>query len=95
MGSDSDFAELFGREFPLLAGYCTGGSGSYTARLLVSTDGGGHWPTAGTDPQQLTQTGGPAWLGFENPQVGRWIGDPHGIWNTSDGGRHWTDLPFP
>lgn len=73
----------------------TGGSGSYTARLLVSTDGGGHWTTAGTDPQQLTQTGSPAWLGFENPQVGRWIGDPHGIWNTSDGGRHWTDLPFP
>lgn len=73
----------------------TGGSGSYTARLLVSTDAGGHWTTAATDPQQLTQTGNPAWLGFENPQVGRWIGDPHGIWNTSDGGRHWTRLSFP
>lgn len=73
----------------------TGGAGSYTARLLVSTDGGGHWSTAATDPQQLTQSGTPGWLGFETPAVGRWIGDPHGIWDTTDGGRHWRYRAFP
>lgn len=73
----------------------TGGSGSYTATLLISSDAGKRWTTAATDPQQLTQTGSPAWLGFENPQVGHWVGDPHDIFNTSDGGQHWTRLPFP
>ncbi len=72
----------------------TGGAGAETARLLVSTDAGEHWTTAGTDTQQLTQDGVPAWLGFETSQVGRWISDPHSVWTTHDGGRHWIQTAF-
>ena len=67
-----------------------GGAGSVTARLLVSTDGGRHWTTAAGDTQPVAQGGIPAWLGFETASVGRWVGDPHSIWTTVDGGLHWT-----
>ena len=70
------------------------GTGSLTAQLVISTDGGQHWSTAATDNQQTGQASAPAWLGFETSTVGRWIGDPHGIWTTGDGGRHWVRLPF-
>ncbi len=73
----------------------TSGAGTFTAQLLVSTDEGQRWTAAATDTQQLTQTGVPAWLGFETTHVGRWIGDPHSIWATNDGGLHWTQTPFP
>ena len=80
----------------------TGGNGRYTARLLVTTDGGKHWFTAATDTQRLTTnaldpaTGSaPAWLGFESRLTGHWLADPHGIWTTTDGGRHWTRTAFP
>jgi len=69
------------------------GGGSFQAKLFVSTDGGRHWRTARIDPQQIEQSV-PAWLGFETAQVGRWIGDPHGIWTTYDGGQHWTRWAF-
>lgn len=72
----------------------TYGAGPDTAELLVSTDMGLHWATAASDPQQFTQLGVPAWLGFETSQVGRWIGDPHSVWTTQDGGKHWVQLPF-
>lgn len=68
----------------------TSGGGSDTARLLVSTDGGQRWSTAATDTQQVTVEGVPAWLGFQTPTVGTWVGDSHGIWNTFDGGSRWT-----
>lgn len=67
----------------------TGGRGAFTARLLVSTDGGQKWTTAATETQQITQMGIPAWLGFETPQVGWWVAGPHSVWGTVDGGR-WT-----
>jgi photosystem II stability/assembly factor-like uncharacterized protein len=28
-------------------------------------------------------------LGFENTTVGRWVGDPYHLWETTDGGVHW------
>ena len=72
----------------------TGGSGAFTAQNLVSIDGGQHWTTAATETQQVTQLGVPAWLGFETSQVGRWIGGPHSLWSTNDGGLHWTRTVF-
>ncbi len=72
----------------------TGGSGAFTTQILVSTDGGQHWTTAAMETQQITQLGVPAWLGFETPMVGRWIGGPHSLWSTNDGGLHWTRATF-
>lgn len=73
------------------------GSGTLMARLLVSTDAGHRWRTAATDTQNraasVRQT--PAWLGFETSRFGSWIGDPHGVWRTHDGGRHWDRTAFP
>ena len=91
---------LVGAASPTNVAVATGaisGNGSFfTARLLVSTDSGAHWTTAATDTEQLTQTpaGVPAWLGFETSRVGRWVGDPHNVWTTLDGGRHWTKSAF-
>jgi photosystem II stability/assembly factor-like uncharacterized protein len=72
----------------------TGGNGTFTARLLVSTDGGQHWVAAATDTQRLAIGVGPAWLGFQTPLVGHWLADPHAIWTTTDGGLHWTKSAF-
>jgi len=73
----------------------TSGAGPFTAQVFVSTDGGQRWTRAASDSQQITSMGVPAWLGFETSQVGRWIGDPHSVWTTDDGGNHWTQAPFP
>jgi photosystem II stability/assembly factor-like uncharacterized protein len=75
------------------------GNGTDTAQLLITADGGRSWVTAATDTQNLSAgnpiTGNaPAWLGFETPQVGHWLGDPHGIWTTTDGGQHWSRTAF-
>jgi len=74
------------------------GNGTTTARLLLTTDGGRHWVTAATDTQNLPAptiaTGTPAWLGFETPLAGQWLGDPHGIWTTTDGGLRWIRTAF-
>lgn len=66
------------------------GTGAFTARLLVSTDAGRHWSTAATDTQRVTRSGVPAWLGFQSTTDGRWIGDPHHVWTTTDGAAHWS-----
>jgi photosystem II stability/assembly factor-like uncharacterized protein len=72
-----------------------GGGGAFTARVVTSTDSGRHWVTTATDAQQLSMQGlPPSGLGFESSQVGWWIGDPHTIWITRDGGAHWTPVPF-
>ncbi len=71
-----------------------GGAGTYTTELQVTTDGGRDWVTAATDTQNLSAGSAPAWLGFETPLSGQWLGDPHGIWTTSDGGLHWTRAAF-
>ncbi len=73
----------------------TGGSGAFTARLLVTTDAGRHWNTAATETQQILQVGVPAWLGFATPRIGRWISALHSIWTTKDSGLHWTRTRFP
>ena len=73
----------------------TGGNGIWTSRLLVTTDGGRHWEVGATDVQDLGSGGNdPAWIGFETPLAGQWLGDPHGIWRTADGGLHWTRTAF-
>jgi hypothetical protein len=75
------------------------GNGTTTARLLLTTDGGRHWVTAATDTQNLPAPDiamgtAPAWLGFETPLAGQWLGDPHGIWTTTDGGLRWIRTAF-
>ncbi len=70
------------------------GAGPYTPRLLLSTDAGNRWRTVATDPQQLTQEGAPAWLGFQSPRFGSWLADPHAVWSTADGGANWTKTAF-
>jgi photosystem II stability/assembly factor-like uncharacterized protein len=63
---------------------------------MLSTDGGTHWSTVVSDREQLHPTtpnyGG--YLGFQNSLVGRWVGYPHAIWTTTDGGRNWTQRRF-
>jgi len=77
-----------------IASGATGGSGAYTARLLVTTDGGRRWVTVATDTQDLAADGAPAWAGFETTLAGQWLGDPHGVWTTADGGLRWTRTAF-
>jgi photosystem II stability/assembly factor-like uncharacterized protein len=72
------------------------GSGPFTYRLAVSTDGGRRWSTAVTGTTQLMpQAPGTAFLGFEDPTTGRWISDARHIWTTHDGGLHWLQRAFP
>lgn len=71
------------------------GEDSYTEQVVVSSAQGKHWVIAATDTQQLIlQPLGLPWLGFENSEVGRWIGDARSVWSTYDGGRHWTRNAF-
>ncbi len=72
----------------------TGGAGRFTAKLLVSDDGGRRWRLAATDHQELDQAGAPAWLGFQSSTVARWVGDPHGVWTTRDAGARWIRAAF-
>jgi hypothetical protein len=58
--------------------------------LLTSHDGGQSWQ------QSIVQSGNvqrsfpeQTFLGFENSEVGRWIGYPYNIWETTDGGTQW------
>jgi photosystem II stability/assembly factor-like uncharacterized protein len=76
------------------------GNGTDAARLLVTTDGGQHWVTAATDTQDLAIgnpiiSSAPAFLEFESSLSGHWLGDPHGIWSTTDGGLQWTRTAVP
>ncbi len=74
----------------------TGGSGPYTAELLVSTDSGHHWTTAAKRSYELhLNTIVPSWLGFETPEVGRWVWGSNEIWTTSNGGRSWVRSVLP
>lgn len=73
-----------------------GGSGPVNAELLVSTDGGRHWTTAASIHYQLHPNAPlPAWLGFQTPQVGRWVSSPNTIWTTTNGGHTWARSTFP
>jgi len=64
------------------------------AALQVTTDGGRHWLTVATDTPGLTAGSAPDGLSFETPLDGQWLGDPHGIWTTTDGGLRWTRMAF-
>ena len=66
----------------------------YNAALRVTTDGGRHWVTAATDTEDPTTLGVLAGLHFESALDGEWLGDPHGIWTTTDGGLRWTRIAF-
>ena len=73
-----------------------GGSGPFTAELLVSTDSGHHWTAAVKRSYELHLYAAlPAWLGFETPEVGRWVSGPNDIWTTSNGGRSWVRSVLP
>ena len=73
----------------------TTGSGPITYTLYVSADGGAHWSLAVSDPEYLDPAApGSAFLGFEDPLVGRWVGFEGAIWTTQDGGVLWTRRPF-
>jgi photosystem II stability/assembly factor-like uncharacterized protein len=72
------------------------GAGPYAYRLLSTTDGGQIWSTVASEPVQLN-TSAPytSYLSFQTSLVGRWVGDRHAIWTTTNGGRHWTRRLFP
>lgn len=72
------------------------GGGPLTYRLAVSTDSGLRWSTAITGTTQINPPSpGYAFLGFEDPQAGRWISDTGHIWTTHDGSLHWLRRAFP
>ena len=72
------------------------GNGPYTYRLMLSTDADAHWSTLVSDREQVTPNApNSAYLAFQSSLVGRWVGHPHAIWTTTDGGHHWTRRPFP
>ena len=71
------------------------GSGRYTYRLMLSSDGGKAWSSVASDPEQLEPNAPYAtYLGFQDSLVGRWVGYQRLIWTTTDGGRHWTRRRF-
>jgi photosystem II stability/assembly factor-like uncharacterized protein len=73
-----------------------GGSGPVIYRLAVSADGGAHWKTVITDRERINPSApGSAFLGFEDAEVGRWVGYERAIWTTQDGGMHWIRRAFP
>ena len=71
-----------------------GGTGTTTATLLVTTDGGKSWATAATETVPVEETAAVAQLGFGTSRVGWWAADPHTVFVTTDGGAHWTRFPF-
>jgi hypothetical protein len=71
------------------------GSGEYTYQLVLSTDRGRIWATVASDARQLDPNAPYAtYLAFQGPLVGSWVGYPHAIWTTTDGGRLWTRRRF-
>jgi photosystem II stability/assembly factor-like uncharacterized protein len=65
------------------------------AILIASTNGGQSWHTAvavsGQLPADATTS---TFLGFESPEVGRWVGAPGTMWGTTDGGATWSVSRF-
>ncbi|MGB2952805.1 MAG: sialidase family protein [Gaiellaceae bacterium] len=72
-----------------------GGRGPHTYRLAASADGGVRWKTIITDREQINPSApSRAFLGFEDADVGRWVGYERAVWTTRDGGAHWIRRPF-
>lgn len=79
-----------------VASTAAGGSGPFTAELLVSTDNGFHWTTAATDHYDIQPNVlQPGWLGFPTPQTGLWLAGPNRLWDTRNGGHTWSKNPLP
>ena len=73
----------------------TGPNGGGQQVLEASHDAGQHWNQAASDTGQtgyVSPTAG--FLGFESPEVGRWIASPTEIWTTTDGGVTWYARPI-
>jgi photosystem II stability/assembly factor-like uncharacterized protein len=65
-------------------------SGS-TNVLVASHDRGTSWQQVGNEPASApSQYGYQGFLGFESPDVGRWIANPLSIWTTTNGGYLWS-----
>jgi hypothetical protein len=92
------FASQIAAASPTRLSVATGpisGSGTVTYTLLSSTDTGAHWRTAVSDLEPLdARAPGSSFLGFEDANFGRWVGDEHAIWTTDDGGLRWVRRPF-
>jgi photosystem II stability/assembly factor-like uncharacterized protein len=59
--------------------------------LVASHNGGSSWQQVATEPPIAPpQYGYQGFLGFESPDVGRWIGNPLSLWTTTDGGSVWS-----
>lgn len=79
----------------VLSNSLANGSGPFTYELWQSRDDGRTWSTVARDREQLSSDSPYAsFLGFEDASIGRWVGDPHAVWSTVDGGRHWTRHAF-
>jgi len=74
----------------------TGPNGGGQQVLEASHDAGRHWNQAASDTGQAGGYVSPTvgFLGFESPDVGRWIGSPTDIWTTTDGGATWSARPI-
>jgi photosystem II stability/assembly factor-like uncharacterized protein len=90
-GPDTAVALAAGSATDLVVG-TVGGVNPHSGRfaLFTSNDGAAHWQqvaaeTGPIDPEDPTQT----FLGFETDSVGRWVGDPDDLWETTDGGSTW------
>ena len=92
------FSQLIAAASPThlaLATAPTTGGDPVTYTLYVSVDGGAHWSLTVSDPEYVdTAAPGSAFLGFEDPLVGRWVGFEGAIWTTQNGGTLWTWRPF-
>jgi hypothetical protein len=68
----------------------TAGTGPAQWVLLASQDGGQTWRRAVVQNGKVEPNfGAQTFLGFENSTVGRWVGYPYNIWETTDGGTQW------
>lgn len=77
----------------LFLGMTYGGQPQPSLSLIGSSDGGRSWhaeATAGGVGELYFPVQG--YLGFESTTVGRWVGYPYDIWETTDGGEHWNKV---
>jgi photosystem II stability/assembly factor-like uncharacterized protein len=63
--------------------------------LITSANGGQSWHTAVAVPGKLPADATTStFLGFESPEVGRWVGAPGTLWGTVDAGATWSMTRF-
>jgi photosystem II stability/assembly factor-like uncharacterized protein len=70
------------------------GTGSGEWELLASSDGGRSWRQVAEEAGEVAPDfPADSFLGFESARVGRWVGYPYDIWETTDGGGTWLRQP--